>query len=152
TWPTIPQRMSSGRWLPLLSILPGIPIASALIAPSVPFPVKLAIGVVLLTTVCSPVEGFLTAVLLAPLGGMMASALDVAEFRLTEAVLLSFLTVWLAKYRPSTRPRPTPPAAVMRSVWLLIGVVAASAIGVLWHLARSSPPGGEGLFPAVTEF
>src|SRR5262249_27257844 len=47
---------------------------------------------------------------------------------------------------------PTPPAAVMRSVWLLIGVVAASAIGVLWHLARSSPPGGEGLFPAVTEF
>src|SRR5262249_15372822 len=98
------------RVVPWLALAPGVLVASALASGTAPIFGKVAIVAILITTVYSPVEGFLTSVILAPLGTLIAYAFDVTGFRLTEALALAFLTGWLVRYRPRTTTSPAPPA------------------------------------------
>jgi O-antigen ligase len=99
----------------------------------VPMSVKLIVGVVLATSLVSPVAGLLAVAALAALGSLLSQLVDGGTFRMSEAVVLAFFTGWLLRALKD-RPGPGVPSTVG---WLLAGVVAASAGGVAWQFRRT---------------
>src|SRR5258706_14670271 len=127
------------RWLPLrlaLALLPIAPTFTVLFFNVGPF-IRSVAALTLGVTLVSPPAGLLLTAAIAPFGELMAAAIGATNFRLTEVVVLAFLSGWLLRWLPDRRgPRVAAPAAG----WLFAITVAASIAGLAWQLGRY--PGG----------
>ncbi len=93
----------------LLGLLPAAALAVALFSPSTPLLARIVIVVLSGMTLWDPAAGLLLTAGFAPLGSF-AIALDrVADFRLTEVILLSFIAAWLLRRQPNQNPEPRTP-------------------------------------------
>jgi O-antigen ligase len=123
------------RWLPLrlaLALLPLAPTFTVLffnVGPFIRSVAALTFGV----TLVSPAAGLLLTAAIAPFGELMAAAIGASNFRISEVVVLAFLSGWLLRWLPDRRgPRVAAPAAG----WLFAITVAASIAGLAWQLGR----------------
>jgi O-antigen ligase len=122
------------RSLPLRLALAAIPawLTIAILVFAVPVSIKLIIGVVLVVSFTSPAAGLLAVAALAPLGQILSELVGVSGFRISEAVVLAFVTGWLLR-APADRPGPRVASTIGS---LLAGAVAASVCGLAWQLGR----------------
>jgi O-antigen ligase len=97
-----------------------------------PSPMKVLVGGVLILSAVSPVHGLLATAVAAPLGNLIGTVLGLQRFRLTEAIVLAFLTGWLVR-GPDDRRGPEAPS---RIGWLLAAAVVMSVIGQAIELGR----------------
>jgi O-antigen ligase len=123
------------RWLPLRLALAALPLAPTFtvlafnVGPFIRSIAALTLGV----TLVSPVYGLLLTAAIAPFGELIAASLGATNFRISEVVVLAFLTGWLLRWLPDRRgPRVAAPAAG----WLFAIAVAASIAGLAWQLGR----------------
>ena len=123
------------RWLPLRLALAALPLAPTftVLAFNVgPF-IRSIAAVTLGVTLISPVHGLLLTAAIAPFGELLAASIGATNFRISEVVVLAFLTGWLLRWLPDRRgPRVAAPAAG----WLFAITVAASIAGLAWQLGR----------------
>ncbi len=123
------------RWLPLRLALAALPLAPTftVLAFNVgPF-IRSIAAVTLGVTLVSPVHGLLLTAAIAPFGELIAAFIGATNFRISEVVVLAFLTGWLLRWLPDRRgPRVAAPAAG----WLFAIAVAASIAGLAWQLGR----------------
>lgn len=124
--PTLPWRSPTARLA--LALIPG-GLTLALLSFNVGWPIKTIVGAVLAMSAVSPVAGFLAIVAIAPFGHLLALAVSVENFRVTEAVVLAFFSGWLL-HGWTDRAGPRAPRFV---VPCLIALVAASVVGVAWQ-------------------
>jgi O-antigen ligase len=114
-----------------VAIVPGW-VTFALLIFNVGWPTKAIVGFVLMLSIFSPVAGFVTAVAVAPLGRLIAATVSVENFRIGEAIVLSFFVGWLLRGWLDRRG----PRVPGRIGWTLIAAVAASVGGLAWRLGR----------------
>lgn len=114
-----------------LAVIPAWFTTAVLIFSS-PWPMKLLVGAVLAASVLSPAHGLLATAVAAPLGNLVATTLGIQRFRLTEAILLAFLTGWLLR-APEDRRGPRVP---MWSGWLLAAAAVVSVAMQAWDLSQ----------------
>jgi hypothetical protein len=123
------------RWLPLrlaLALLPLAPTFTVLFFNVGPF-IRSVAALTLGVTLVSPPAGLLLTAAIAPFGELIAAAIGATNFRISEMVVLAFLTGWLLRWLPDRRgPRLAAPAAW----WLFAITVAASIVGLAWQLGR----------------
>ena len=123
------------RWLPLRLALAALPLAPTftVLAFNVgPF-IRSIAAVTLGVTLVSPAYGLLLTAAIVPLGELIAASIGATNFRISEVVVLAFLTGWLLRWMPDRRgPRVAAPAAG----WLFAIAVAASIAGLAWQLGR----------------
>jgi hypothetical protein len=123
------------RWLPLRLALAALPLAPTftVLAFNVgPF-IRSIAAVTLGVTLVSPVHGLLLTAAIVPFGELIAAFIGATNFRISEVVVLAFLTGWLLRWLPDRRgPRVGAPAAG----WLFAITVAASIAGLAWLLGR----------------
>ena len=124
--PALPWRSPTARFA--LALIPG-GLTLALLSFNVGWPTKTIVGGVLALSAVSPVAGFVAVAAMAPFGHLLALAISVENFRLTEAVTLAFFSGWLL-HGWTDRAGPTAPRFVVPS---LIALVAASIVGVAWQ-------------------
>ena len=120
-------------WRRLLAIGPIGVTLIALIAPATPVAAKVGIAAVLIVALASPAQGLLLAAGLAPLGSLFGTVFDLGPFRLTEAIILSFISGWLMPGAPPPGDRPRLPRDARIAAWLFATLVAGSiaALGLL---------------------
>ena len=123
----------------LLSIAPCALILVALLAPPTPLLARLLIAVLFGITLSNPAAGLLAAAGLAPLGAFVAALDGMADFRLTEVILLSFIAAWLL--RPDQEPRtkdqgPRLPRYAWTAAWLFAVSIASLAFALNVQLLR----------------
>src|SRR5258706_16325806 len=123
------------RWLPLrlaLALLPIAPTFTVLFFNVGPF-IRSVAALTLGVTLVSPPTGLLLTAAIAPFGELIAAAIGATNFRVSEVVVLAFLSGWLLRWPPDRRgPRVAAPTAG----WLLAIAVAASIAGLAWQLGR----------------
>jgi O-antigen ligase len=119
----------------ILAVAPCLAVIVALVAPSTPMIARVAIAVVGLVTLIDPAAGLLLLAVSGPLGSYLADVLGVGSFRLTEAMLLSFIGAWLSQ-RPGRNEGPRLPRYAMISGWLFGVLVVSLAAGVSSQLFR----------------
>ncbi len=123
------------RWLPVRLALAALPLAPTftVLAFNVgPF-IRSIAAVTLGLTLISPVHGLLLTAAVVPFGELLAASIGATNFRISEVVVLAFLTGWLLRWLPDRRgPRVAAPAAG----WLFAITVAASIAGLAWQLGR----------------
>jgi O-antigen ligase len=98
----------------------------------VPVSIKLIVAFVLAMSLVSPVAGLLTVAALAPLGTLLSQYAGDGNFRMSEAMVLAFVTGWLL-HALKDRPGPGVPSTIG---WLLAAAIAASVGGVAWQFRR----------------
>ena len=113
------------------AIVPGW-ITLAILIFNVGWPTKAIVGLELILSIVSPAAGFVAAVAVAPLGRLIAALVSVDNFRIGEAVILSFFVGWSLRGWADHRG----PRAPGRIGWVLAAAVAASIAGQLWRLGR----------------
>src|SRR5712691_8374969 len=104
-------QLSEEHWCPqaLLAVPAWFTVAVFIFR--VQMSVKLIVGVVLATSLASPVAGLLAVAALAPLGSLLSQLVDGGTFRMSEAVVLAFFTGWLLRALED-RPGPGVPSTV----------------------------------------
>jgi O-antigen ligase len=123
------------RWLPLRLALAALPLAPTftVLAFNVgPF-IRSIAAVTLGVTLVSPVHGLLLTAAIAPFGELIAASIGATNFRISEVVVLAFLTGWLLRWMPDRRG---PRVAAAAAGWLFAIAVAASIAGLAWQLGR----------------
>jgi len=120
----------------LLSVVPSWVTVAALLSTATPPVAKLIIAAVLAVTLWSPAEGLLLAAGLAPLGALLAVIFEIDPFRLTEAIIVSFLAGWLVRPWPVVVNGPKLPRYAIAAGWLFAVMVVASIVGMGWQLSR----------------
>jgi hypothetical protein len=88
----------------------------------VPWPMRVAIGLVFAISIISPATGLVAVAMAAPFGELSAVLLGLPVFRASEAVVLAFLAGWLLRGAPD-RPGPRLPTVL---AWLLSALVVSS--------------------------
>ena len=107
-----------------LSILPCAVLLVALGSPGTPLPARLLILAIVAVTLWNPAAGLLAAAGLAPLGAFIAALAGVTDFRLTEVILLSFISAWLIR-PPSEHEGPRLPRYAWAAAWLFAVLLAS---------------------------
>src|SRR6266550_9554625 len=100
-----------------LSLLLCAVLVVALVSTSTPMLARLLIVGIAGITLWNPAAGLLAAAGLAPLGAFVIALDGVADYRLTEVILLSFVAAWLLK-PPPAREGPRLPAYAWAAAWL----------------------------------
>jgi O-antigen ligase len=129
------------RWAPacrrLLSLLPCAALLVALVSPGTPLLARLIIVSLFGVTLWNPATGLLAAAGLAPLGAFVAALDGMADFRLTEVILLSFIAAWLLRpppdrdQGPGTKTQgPRLPRYAWTAAWLFAVLIASLAVGL----------------------
>jgi O-Antigen ligase len=109
--------------------------ALALVSPSTPAVARGAIAAVFLVTLIDPAGGLVAVAAIAPLGWYLADLFGIGPFRLTEAMLLSFISAWLL--RPPVRDEgPRLPRYATTAGWLFAILVVSLTAGVFSQLFR----------------
>lgn len=110
--------------------LAAIPLftALALLTQPVPWPIKLAVALVLGVTRFAPEIGLLTVAAAVPFGDLAAVLVGWPALRATEAIMLAFLAGWLLSDEED-RPGPRLPRLL---AWLLAALAVASVAGQAW--------------------
>ncbi|MFI5179144.1 MAG: hypothetical protein ACHQO8_11295, partial [Vicinamibacterales bacterium] len=62
---------------------------------STPWSLKLIVGAIVAVTAASPTAGLLSVAALTPVGHLLAVGIGIDTFRLSEAIVLAFLTTWV---------------------------------------------------------
>jgi O-antigen ligase len=109
--------------------------ALAFVAPSTPLIARCAIAAIFLVTLIDPAFGLLTVAVLGPLGAYLAELLGIGDFRLTEAILLSFIGAWLL-HPPARHEGPRLPRYATTCGWLFGVLVVSLTAGVFSQLFR----------------
>src|ERR1700730_16681756 len=125
------------RRLPLRLALAAIPawFTLAILVFAVPWRVKLIVGAIAGITVVSPAHGLLAIAAIAPLGQLLAMVAHVEQFRMSEAVVLAFLTAWVLRPHED-RQGPRVPRVMAATGWLF-GVLVVVSIGIAsWRLSQ----------------
>jgi O-antigen ligase len=118
-----------------LSVAPCLVTLLALVSPPTPSVARCAIAAVFLVTLINPAVGLIAVATLGPLGSYLAELVGLGQFRLTEAILVSFIGAWLVQPpRPLEGPR-LPRYATM-SGWLFGVLVVSLTAGVFSQLLR----------------
>ncbi len=123
------------RSLPLRLLIVALPFAltAPIVIANVDWPIKLGVGITLAVTLLNPVYGLLGVAVFAPLADLLAPFIGVRDFRIGEAVVVTFLAGWLLRPFADRRgPRVAAPAAA----WLLAAAIGASIAGLAWQLGR----------------
>ncbi len=122
------------RWPALRLALVAVPawFTIAILVFNVTWRLKLLVGLTLAVTIASPAAGLVAAAAVAPLGQLLAIVVRLEPFRLSEAIMLAFITGWLVR-APGDRPGPAVPAAIG---WLLATTIVASVVGLAWQLGQ----------------
>jgi O-antigen ligase len=109
--------------------------ALAVVVPSTPLVARIAIAAIFLVTLIEPASGLLTVAVLGPLGAYLADLFGMGQFRLTEAILLSFISAWLLQ--PPTRDEgPRLPRYATTFGWMFGVLVVSLTAGVFSQLLR----------------
>jgi O-antigen ligase len=119
----------------VLAVAPCLVVILALVTPSTPMVARVAIATVGLVTLFDPVAGLLLLAVSGPLGSYLAELLGIGQFRLTEAIVLSFVCAWLLQ-RPARNQGPRLPRYAVMSGWLFGVLVVSLTIGVSSQLFR----------------
>jgi O-antigen ligase len=98
-----------------------------------PWRIKAIVGLVAAITLVSPAHGLLAVAAVAPIAELLAMLMRVEQFRLSEIVVLSFLTAWILRPWEDGRG-PRMPRAMAMAGWLLAGVVVVSLAVGAWQL------------------
>jgi hypothetical protein len=101
----------------------------ALVSPWTPTLARVGIATVGLVTLIDPVACLLLLAVSGPLGSYLAELLGIGSFRLTDAMLLSFIGAWLAR-RPARNEGPRLPRYATIAGWLFGVVVVSLAASV----------------------
>jgi O-antigen ligase len=122
---------TSRSWIVRAAVLPAPAwlILSVFIFPN-PLPIKLALAMMLFVGVLAPAAGLLLVAFAAPLGQLAGQFVGAESFRLSEALVIAFLTGWLLHPR-ADRPGPRVPAAVG---WLFAFTILGSIAGLAWQI------------------
>ena len=123
----------------LFSLAPCAVLLVALVAPGTPLLARLFIAGIFGVTLWNPETGLLDAAGLAPLGAFIAALAGVANFRITEIILLSFIAAWLLRpdQEPGTTDQgPTLPRYAWTAAWLFSVLVASLSFGLNSQLLR----------------
>ena len=96
-------------------------------------PIKIVFAIVLGVTLASPRAGLLLVATFAPLGELIGQMIGARTFRISEAIVLTFLVGWLLGAR---RDRRGPRVAAAAAGWLFAATIAASVAGLVWQLGR----------------
>ncbi len=126
----------------LLALAPAAALLVALVSSATPLLAKIMIVVLAGVTLWDPVMGLLGVAVLAPLGAFMIAADGIADFRLTEVILLSFITPWLAAgSRPEAGARgadegPRLPRYAWVAAWLFSVLLVSLCAGLSRQLLR----------------
>lgn len=152
------------RWTPafrrLLSLILTWITLTALLSPSLPVMATLIVGGTFVASIRNPAGGLLVIAGLAPLGALIAGALQIGDFRLTEATVLAFFAGSMLRGWPEPRLSRAParriadasavpwtareaggrtvaaPWYATSAAWLLAAMMAASVAGTVWQLAH----------------
>ena len=129
----------------ILSVLPCAVLLVALVSPGTPLLARLLIVALFGVTLWNPAAGLLAAAGLAPLGAFIGALAGMVDFRLTEAILLSFIAAWLLRPDPSTRfarsgqaqdQGPRLPRYAWTAAWFFSVLIASLAFGLNAQLLR----------------
>jgi len=125
----------------LLSVLPCAALLVALLSPGTPLLARLLIVVLFGVTLWNPAAGLLAAAGLAPLGAFVAALDRMADFRLTEVILLSFIAAWLLRPPVDQRPGaadqgPRLPRYAWTAAWLFAVLLAGLSFALSRQLLR----------------
>ena len=125
----------------LLSVAPCAVLAVALVSPGTPLLARLFIAGIFGVTLWNPGTGLLATAGLAPLGAFIAALAGVANFRITEIILLSFIAAWLLRPPPDQGPGtkdqgPELPRYAWTAAWLFSVLVASLSFGLNSQLLR----------------
>src|SRR5215467_2055816 len=87
------------RRLPARVALAALPawFTLAMLVFATPWQIKVIVGLVRAITLVSPAHGLLTIAMIAPIGELLAMIMRVEQFRISEAVVLAFLTAWILR-------------------------------------------------------
>ncbi len=125
----------------LLSLAPCAVLLVALVSPGTPLLARLLIAGLFGLTLWNPETGLLATAGLAPLGAFIAALAGVANFRLTEIILLSFIAAWLLRpaldQGPGTTDQgPRLPRYAWTAAWLFSVLIASLSFGLNAQLLR----------------
>jgi O-antigen ligase len=130
------------RWL---GLVPAWLVLTVIASPTLPLVAKAIVAAAFLIALANPAEGLLFAAGLAPAGALIASAFDIAGFRLAEAIVVAFLAGWLLRDAPvPDRPEssralgwPGAPRPAVHAGWLFGGLIVASVVGLAWQMSQT---------------
>jgi O-antigen ligase len=119
----------------LLGVLPCAALLVALVSPGTPLLARLLIVVLFTLTLWDPAMGLLAVAGLAPLGAFIIALAGIADFRLTELILLSFIAAWLLRPEPANEG-PRLPRYAWAAAWLFSVLLTSLVIGISRQLLR----------------
>jgi O-antigen ligase len=124
----------------LIAVLPAAALLVALASPDTPILARAVIVALTAVTLWDPAAGLLVTAGAAPLGAFVIALDGVADFRLTEIILLSFVATWLirAPLAPHVRdraprshvPGPRLPRYAWAAAWLFTVLLASLSVGL----------------------
>ena len=125
----------------LLSVLPCAVLLVALVSPGTPLLARLLIVVLFGVTLWDPATGLLAVAGLAPLAAFIIAMAGIADFRLAELILLSFIAAWLLRIPADQAPGakdegPRLPRYSWIAAWLFSVLLASLVAGVSRQLLR----------------
>src|SRR6185436_493719 len=123
----------------LLGIIPCAVLLIALLQTGTPWLARIAILGIAAVTLWNPAAGLLAAAGLAPLGAFIIALDGVQNFRLTEAILLAFIAMWLL--RPATRVAPSGQISddgprLERYAWIAAWLFSVLLVSLCFGLSR----------------
>ena len=118
----------------LLSLLPIAVLVAALVQGGTPVLARIVIIVLAGITLWNPAIGLLAAAGLAPLGTFIIALDGVQYFRLTEVILLSFISMWLL--RPTVADGPRLPRWAWIAAWFFAVLLVSLCFGLSRQLLR----------------
>ena len=110
-------------------------MALALVSPSTPMIARGAIATIFLITLVEPSAGLIAIAAAGPLGSYLTELFGLGHFRLTEAILLAFISGWLVQ-PPARDQGPRLPRYATTLGWLYSVLVISLTAGVFSQLLR----------------
>jgi len=109
--------------------------ALALVSPSTPIIARVAMAAVFAATLVDPARGLLAVAVAGPLSAYLAELFGAGDFRLVEAILVSFVAAWLLR-PPAGDAGPRLPRYATTAGWLFAVLVLSVTAGVFTQLFR----------------
>ncbi|HUK33297.1 MAG TPA: O-antigen ligase family protein [Vicinamibacterales bacterium] len=121
-----------------LAVLPCAALLVALISPGTPHLARCVIVAIVAVTLWSPATGLLATAGLAPFGAYLAALDQLADYRLTEVILLSFIAAWLLRSddRTQTARGPALPRYAWTAAWFFAVLIASLSFALCRQLLR----------------
>jgi O-antigen ligase len=134
----------------VLAVVPSYALIVFLASPSIPVPMKIAVGLLLALTIVRPGYGLVFVAAIVPLGDILGPLLQMPPPARAESLIVAFIAGWLASPNAGgTYDRPCVPDNVANAMFVFACVVLASIAATALQVRQANSPYFHAIWTAV---